>query len=89
MKNKNAKKGLRLTYSQGNMTAFSPAIKGMARHLSTQYPNNKPIHQRDSKRGDKKKGNDSKSTEKDSNTGATANAHVEVTTTPEESTAPS
>ena len=37
----------------------------------------------------KKKGDDSKSEDKDSNTGSTAGAHVEDTTTTEESTAPS
>ena len=55
-KNDNAKKNLDLTYSQENMTTYSPIIKGMARYLSTQYHNNKPAHQRDGKKGDKKKG---------------------------------
>ena len=71
------------------MTAYPPSIEGMARYLSSQYSNNKPAHQRGGKKGDKRKGNDSKSEDKDSNTGATAGAHVEDTTTPEESTAPS
>ena len=39
--------------------------------------------------GDKKKGDDPKSKDKDNKTGATAGAHVEDTTTLEESTAPS
>ena len=34
-KNENAKKDLRLAYSQGNNTAYPPTIKGMARYLST------------------------------------------------------
>ena len=50
--NKNTKKNLNLAYSQGDMTAYPPIIKGMARYISTQYPNNKPAHQRDGKKGD-------------------------------------
>ena len=86
-KNKNAKKNLHLAYSQGNMTAYLPTIKGIARYLSTQYPSNKSAQKRDGKKGDKKKGDDPKSEDKDSNTGATVGAYVEDTTTPEESTA--
>ena len=88
-KNELAKKDLRLAYSQGNNTTYPPNIKTMARYLSTQYPNNKPAHQRGSKKGDTRKGDDLKSEDKASNTGGTACAHVEDTTTPEESTAPS
>ena len=88
-KNKNAKKDLLLAYSQGNTTAYSSDIEPMARYLSTQYTNNKPANQRGGKKGDKRKGDDSKSEEKDSNTGGTAGAHVEDTTTNEDSTAPS
>ena len=88
-KNETTKKGLRLTYSQGNSTACPPNIKAMARYLSTQYPNNKPANQRGGKKGDKKKGDDSKSEDKDSSTGGTAGEHVEDTTTTEEFTAPS
>ena len=56
-KNKNAKRHLPLAYSQGNTTAYPSTIKGMARYLSTQYPNNKPTHQRDGrKRGIKRSG---------------------------------
>ena len=50
-KNGNAKKDLRLAYSQGNMTVYPPTFKGMARYLSTQYPNNKSAHQHDGKGG--------------------------------------
>ena len=50
-KNKNTKKDLCLAYSQGNLTTYPPTIKGMARYLSTQYPNNKPTHQHNGKRG--------------------------------------
>ena len=88
-KNKLAKKNLRLAYSQGNNTAYPSNIKSMARYLSTQYPNNKPAHQRWGKKQDKKKGHDWKSEDKDSNTGGTAGEHVEDTTTTEESNAPS
>ena len=89
LKNKNAKKDLCLAYSQGNMSVYPPTIKGMARYLSTQYPNNKPANQCNSKKGDKNKGNNPKSKDKDSNMGGTAGAYVEDTTTTEESTAPS
>ena len=47
----------------------------MARYLSTQYPNNKPAHQSGGKKGDKRKGNDLKSEDKDSNTGGTIGKH--------------
>ena len=59
-KNKIAKKDLRLAYSQGNNTAYPPNIKSMARYLSTQYAKNKPANQRGGKKGDKRKGDDSK-----------------------------
>ena len=55
-KNKNVKKNLHLAYSQGNITAYLPKIKGVARYLSTQFPNNKFSHQRNSKRGYKEGG---------------------------------
>ena len=87
-KNKNAKKDLRLAYSQGNNTAYPPDIESMARYLSTQYPNNKPTNQHGGKQGDKRKGDDSKSEDKDSNTGGTAGSHVEDTTRNEDTTTP-
>ena len=46
LKSKNAKKDLRLAYSQGNNTAYPTNIESMARYLSTQYPNYKPANQR-------------------------------------------
>ena len=70
-------------------TAYPPNIKTLARYLSTQYPNNKLANQRRGKKGHKRKGDDSKSEDKDSNAGGTVNAHVKDTTTTEESTAPS
>ena len=88
-KNENAKKDLRLAYSQGNNIAYPSDIKSMARYLSTQYANNKPANQRGGKKGDKRKGDDSKSEDKDSNTGGTAGVHVEDNTTNEDATAPS
>ena len=88
-KNENAKKDLRLAYSKGNNTAYPTDIESAARYLSTQYPNNKPTNQRGESKGNKIKGNDLKSEDKDSNTGGTAGAHVEDTTTNENTTAPS
>ena len=88
-KNETGKKDLCLAYSQGNNTAYLPNIEAMARYLSTQYSNNKPANQCEGKKGDKKKGDESKSKDKDSNMGGTAGAHVEDTTTTEESTVPS
>ena len=89
LKNKTAKKDLRLVYSQGNSTTFSINIKAMARYLSTQYSNNKPANQRRSKKREKKKGDELKSEDKDGSTGGTTGAHVEDTTTTEESITPS
>ena len=85
-KNDHIKKDLRLAYSQENMMAYPPNIKRMANYLSTQYPNNKTVNQRDGKKEDTNKGDDLKSKDKDSNTGCTAGAHVGDTTTTEEST---
>ena len=88
-KNKNAKKDLHLAYSQGNNTAYPFDIESMARYLPTQYLNNKPANQRGGKKGDRRQGDDSQSEDKDSNTSDTAGAHVEDTTTNQDSTAPS
>lgn len=46
----------------------------MAEYLSTQYPSNKPTHQHGGKKGDKRKGDDLKPEDKDSNMGGTAGA---------------
>ena len=90
-KNNNVKKDLHLAYSQENMTVYPTTIKGMARYLSTQYPNKNSANQRNGKKGDRngKKGDDSKSKDKDNNTTGTAGTHVGDTTPSEESTAPS
>ena len=45
LKNKDAKKDLRLAYSQGNNIAYLSNIESMTRYLSTQYHNNKPTNQ--------------------------------------------
>ena len=66
-KKEHAKKDLPLAYSQGNLTAYPPTIEGMAKYLLTQYPNNKPANQCNGKQQDKKKGDDSKFKDKDSN----------------------
>ena len=89
LKNKNTKKDLRLAYSQGDNTTYPTNIKSMARYLSTQYPNNKPTNQRGGNKGNKRKGNDPKSEDKGSNTGGTTGAHIEDTTTNEDTTTPS
>ena len=60
-KNKNAKKDLRLAYSQGNYITYPPDTEAAARYLSTQYPNNKPANQRGNNKGNKRKGDDPKS----------------------------
>ena len=89
LKNKNAKKDLCLAYSQGNNTAYLTDIESAARYLSTQYPNNKPTNQRGGNKGNKRRGDNTKSKDKDSNMGGTAGAHVEDTTTNENTTTPS
>ena len=88
-KKEHAKKDLYLAYSQGNMTAYPPNMKAMVRYLWTQHPNNKPSNQSNGEKGDKNKGNDPKSEDKDSNTGDTTGAPIGDTTTTEEFTAPS
>ena len=94
-KNETAKKDLCLAYSQGNHTAYPPNIKAAARCLSNQYPNTKPANQRKSNKENKNKnknkrtGDDTKSEDKDSNTGGTAGVHVEDTSTKENTTTPS
>ena len=63
----------------------------MATYMSTQYPNKNPSHQRDNKQGDKdgKKGDDSKSEDKNNNIISVVGAQVGNVTTPEDSTTPS
>ena len=83
-KNELTKKDVHMVYSQGNNTAYPLNIESMARYLSTQYSNNKLAHQRGGKKGDKRKSNDLKSEDKDSDTGGTTDTHIEDTTTTEE-----
>ena len=54
LKNRTAKKDLRLAYSQGNNTPYPLNIKAMARYLITQYSNNNSTNQRGGKKADKK-----------------------------------
>ena len=51
LKNDNAKKDLRLAYSQENTTVHLPTIKAMARYQSTQYSNKNSAHQRKNRKG--------------------------------------
>ena len=88
-KNENTKKDLRLAYFQGNNTTYPTNIKSAARYMSTKYPNNKPTNQRGGNKRNKRKGDAPKFEDKDSSTGGTAGAHVEDTTTNEDTTAPS
>ena len=89
-KNDNAKKDLHLSYSQGNKSAFQISTEAMVIYLSTQY-NNKIPNNPHNKRGDRnsKKGDDSKSEDKDSTTTGTAGVHLGEVTTSQDSTIPS
>ena len=89
-KNNNAKKDLRLSYSQGNKSAYPVTAEAMTRDQSTQY-NNKIINNPRDKRGDRnsKKGDDSKSEDSNTSTTRTTGAHIGEVTTPQDSTAPS
>ena len=68
-KNEIAKKDLCLVYFQVNYSAYPANIKGTARYLSTQYPNNKPANQSKTKQ---REGDAPKSENKDNITGGTA-----------------
>ena len=88
-KNNNARKDLRLVYHQRNNTAYPTDIELAAKYLSIQYPNNKPTNQHEGNKGNQNKKEDNpKSEDKDSNAGGTASAHVEDTTTNEDTTSP-
>ena len=91
LKNDNAKKGLHLAHSQGNITPYPPTIEAMASYQLTQYPNKNFSHQYKGKKGDsnKKKVGDPKSEDKDNNTTGTVGAHIGHTSTPEDSNASS
>ena len=54
LKNNNAKKDLRLGYSQGNLNAYLSTIELMTRYLSTQYLNKNSTNQQDGKKGDRR-----------------------------------
>ena len=89
-KNDNAKKDLRLLYSQGNKSASLVTAEAMGRYMLTQYNNKIPNNPRD-KRGDRnsKKGDDSESEDNNTTTTGTTGAHVGEVTSPQDSTAPS
>ena len=89
-KNDNAKKNLRLSYSHENRSAYPVSAEAMTRYMPTQYTNKISNNPRD-KKGDKisKKGDNSKSEDKDITTTGTAGAYVGEVTTPQDSTAPS
>ena len=90
LKNDNTQKDLLLAYSQGNIIAYPVNAESMARYLSLMY-NIKNINNPRDKKGDKngKKGDESKSEDKDNNKIGTAGAHVGGITTPQDSSAPS
>ena len=52
-KDNNAKKDLRLAYSQRNKIVYPLTIKVIAKHLSTHYPNKNFVYQRKGKKGDR------------------------------------
>ena len=88
-KNGNAKKYVRLAYSQGNKKVYPLNLESMTRCLLSMYliksANNPP-----DKKGDKNrnKGDEPKSEDKDNNTTGTTCAHIGETTTPKDSNAP-
>ena len=90
LKNDNAKKDLRLSYSQGNKIAHLLNLESMAGYLLLMYTI-KSVNDHCDKKGDKnrKKGDEPKYEDKDNNITGTAGAHVEETTTPQDSNAPS
>ena len=76
-KKNNAKKDLRLAYSQGNKLTYHVNNESMARYLSSMY-NIKNVNDPRDKKGDKngKKGDEPKSEDKDNNNTGTTGAHV-------------
>ena len=63
LKHDNVKKDLHSVNSQGNMAAYLPTIKSMARYLLTHYPNKNSTNQCNDTKGDRsgKKGDNLKS----------------------------
>ena len=90
LKNKIAKKDLRLAFAQGTHSAYPEIIESMARFLSSKY-NIKTANNHCYKVGDKngKKGYETKSEDKDNNNTGTTGVHVGETTTPQDSSKPS
>ena len=84
-KNNNAKKDLRLAYAQGNRSAYLVTVESMARFLSLQY-NIKTLNNTCDKNRDKngKKGDKTKSEDKDNSNIGTVGAHIGETTRPQD-----
>ena len=89
-KNNSAKKDLHLSYTQGNKSAYPVSTESMARYLSTQY-NTKSINHPRNRKGEQngKKGDKSKSEDKDNSNTGTVGAHIGIVTTLQDSIAPS
>ena len=89
-KEDNAKKDLRLAYSQGNKLSYPVNVESMARYLLMMY-NIKNVNNPCDKKGDKnrKKDDEPKSEDKDNNNTGTTGAHAGETTMPQDSGAPS
>ena len=85
-KNDNAKKNLRLAYSQGNKLAYPLNVESTARYVSLMY-NIKSANNACNKKGDKNgmKGDEPKSKDKDNCNTSTAGAQVGETATPQDS----
>ena len=90
LKNDNAKKDLRLAYSEGNKIAYPLDVESTARYLLSMY-NIMSVNNSRDKKGDKngQKGDETKSEDKDNSNTGTADAHVGETTMPQDSSTPS
>ena len=89
-KNEITKKDLCLALAQGIHSVYPGTIESMARFLLLQY-NIKTVNSPCNKKGDKnrKKGDETKSEDKDNSNTGTVGAHVGETTTPQDSSTPS
>ena len=90
MKNKVAKKDLRLAFAQGNHLAYPDTIETMARFILSQYKNKNvnPNNNSRDKKGDKnrKKDDEAKLEDKDNNNTGTVGADVGETAASQDST---
>ena len=89
-KNKIAKKGLCLAYTQCNHSTYLETVESMAIFLASQY-NIKTVNNPYDKKEDKnrKKGDETKSEDKDNSDTSTTGAHVGETITSQDSSTPS